>query len=261
MSKSFSAPSIQVLMPMGGRGARFKRQGIERPKPLLDIDGEPMFARSYSSVAALAVKAPPIVVLRQEDDERFQMAEAIERSIPGTRIRRLLHETRGPVESCLMAQDLLSRNDPLLILDCDVYFESRAYLETARKAMLPDSQIDGVLLYHRSTDPRFGFIELGADGLVSRTAEKKAISDKAIVGAYFFSKAEIFLAAARRLIVSSTAPLGEYYISQVYNALIEQDQARIAAAPVDRYLSFGTPEELAASLPLFRALRGSAERY
>jgi len=34
------------IMPMAGEGKRFQEAGIQIPKPLIDIDGEPMFIKS-----------------------------------------------------------------------------------------------------------------------------------------------------------------------------------------------------------------------
>lgn len=254
MIRSSSTRSIQVLMPMGGLGARFRSKGIIMPKPLIDIDGKPMFARSFSSLAPLSPTKAPIVVVRKDDDNRHEMTATIEKELTGARIVRLSENTRGPVESCLAARHLLQDDHSLLVLDSDVYFKSRSYVTAVSNAARLESKTDGVLLYHHSTDPRFGFLELDGHGFVKRTAEKVVISDKAIVGAYFFSKAKAFIEAAERVMAGPTGPRGEYYLSQIYNALIEHDQAKVLATPADLYLSFGTPEELAVSLPLFRSL-------
>ena len=46
--------------------------------------------------------------------------------------------------------------------------------------------IDGALLTFQSTDPKFSFLEMDETGNVINTVEKKAVSDKAICGAYYF---------------------------------------------------------------------------
>lgn len=35
--------SVHLLMPMGGAGSRFFKDGFVRPKPLIEIKGKPFF--------------------------------------------------------------------------------------------------------------------------------------------------------------------------------------------------------------------------
>ena len=37
------------IMPMAGSGLRFKKYGYETPKPLIKVDGEPMFIKAAKS--------------------------------------------------------------------------------------------------------------------------------------------------------------------------------------------------------------------
>ena len=37
-------------MPMAGEGRRYQKAGIQIPKPLIDIDGEPMFIKSAKTI-------------------------------------------------------------------------------------------------------------------------------------------------------------------------------------------------------------------
>ena len=113
----------------------------------------------------------------------------------------------------------------------------------ARAATTGD--VDGLLLSFASTDPRYSFAEVGPDGLVVRTAEKRAISAAALMGAYFFTRAGDFVRAGEQLVreqLSSAMP--EYYVSLAFNTLLASG-ARIGLVHGDFYC-FGTPEELAA---------------
>ena len=39
------------------------------------------------------------------------------------------HDTRGAVESCLIARALIDPNLPIVVMDCDLHFQSKAYDE------------------------------------------------------------------------------------------------------------------------------------
>ena len=56
--------SYQILMPMGGLGSRFAKEGYKTPKPLIEVDGKPMFMRALDSFKPLK-NAAHIFVIRK----------------------------------------------------------------------------------------------------------------------------------------------------------------------------------------------------
>lgn len=247
---------LQIVMPMGGIGRRFRDKGFTTPKPLIEVEGQPMFARSIASLAGLGAPRKIVAIVREQDDAEHDFSQSLRRAVPAVEIVRLDRDTKGPVETCLKARDELEPELPLVVLDSDFSFESAAYEQLVKELSENAARAEGVVLFHTSSDPRFSYAET-REGYVTRTAEKDAISDQALIGAYFFSKASLFFEAADRLLSAPpSARLGEYYVSQLYNILITERKARIAAVPADLYLSFGTPEELEASLPLLRRRNG-----
>ncbi len=99
-------------------------------------------------------------------------------------------------------------------------------------------------MFH-AQEPRFSYAELDDSKLVKRTAEKIVISPYAIAGGYFIARADTFTKGAE---AEFEKPLGdgrpEYFMSYLYNTFIEQGK-KVKAAVGD-FISFGTPEELAA---------------
>ncbi len=156
----------------------------------------------------------------------------------------LEQNTRGAVETCLQARDHLDPDQPLVIMDCDIAFESPDWFGALERATV-ERDVDALLLSFRSTEPRYSFAEVGEDGLVRRTAEKQAISSDALMGVYSFTRASVFLDAADRLMERQIgAAMPEYYVSLVYNLLVDAG-LRVGLVRGDLYC-FGTPEELAA---------------
>ena len=254
-----TAKPIQLLFPMGGLGTRFADVGIPTPKPLIPVDGKPMILKAISSFDALAQSGVPIVsvfIVRAQHEQQFGLATLLREAVPTARIVLLDHDTRGAVETCLVARDALDPAAPVVICDCDLYFRSREYEETLLRmragsdAAEPDAAgaPSGLLVYMTQTHPRYSFAETAADGrTVIRTAEKVPISDKALIGGYGFRSAAVFLRAADALMALPIDPAKgrkEYYVSLLYNFLLA-DGLRVEAVPRDEYESFGTPEELA----------------
>lgn len=237
--------ALQVLMPMGGLGSRFTKEGYTIPKPLIEVDGKPMFMRALDSFATLK-DIRYIFVIRQEYIDKYDLKNRILAAIPSARIAVLDHDTGGAVESCMIAREFIDDSLPISIADCDIYFESQAYFTTIEKIAAGQKKPDGMLLTFSSDDPRYSYAELNDTGKVLRTAEKVVISNHAILGGYFFRTGSLFKSLALEFITKPLPDsLKEYYMSHLFNMLLGRD-GDVRIAEIDRKYIFGTPEELQA---------------
>lgn len=233
---------LQILMPMGGLGQRFRDAGIDTPKPLIDVNGTPMFRKALSAYDTYEGEKRHIFVIRKDTDDEYGLANQILEILPDAQIKVLDHNTQGAVETCLVAEEFIDPDLPLVIMDCDISFDAGNYFELMKEAV-NNNAYDGLLLSFDSTDPRYSFAEVDGSNIVVRTAEKVAISNNALMGAYFFTKASNFLQAAHELTSRNiSADMKEYYVSLIYNILIDQHK-KIGLAKGTFYC-FGTPEEL-----------------
>lgn len=243
--------TIQVLMPMGGLGSRFANEGYTVPKPLIEVDGKPMFMRALDSFKSLD-SVVHIFIIRKEHDEQYDLANQIRIQLPEAKIAILDHDTGGAVETCLIAENLINEELPIVIADCDIYFESAAYFDKVLRTTETDGP-DAMLLTFPSDDPRYSYVELNAENHVVRTAEKIVISNHAILGGYFFRSGLLFLQLAKTFVEGGLpAGLKEYYMSHLFNILLER-AGTIDVADIDVMHIFGTPEELNAYIKEQRA--------
>ncbi len=229
-------------MPMGGLGQRFRDAGFDTPKPLIDVQGVAMFQKALAAYDNYAGDKRHLFVIRKDTDDEYSLGDQIKQLLPDAQIKILDHNTRGAVETCMIAEDLIDPELPLVIMDCDITFNAPNYFEMMRQAV-EDNSYDGLLLSFDSSDPRYSFAETDENGLVVRTAEKVAISNNALMGAYFFTRASTFLDAAHELLSRDISEsMKEYYVSLIYNILID-NQKRVGLAK-GSFTSFGTPDEL-----------------
>lgn len=230
--------AIQILMPMGGLGSRFAEAGYTTPKPLIPVNGKPMFMKALDSFSPLE-NTNHLFVLRQDQINQYTIDSQIKELVPDAKISVLKEDTRGAVETCLLAKDNIDDDLPVIIADCDIYFESAEYF-----SRIENENMDGMLLTFNADHPRYSYVEIDESGKAIRTAEKVVISNHAILGGYYFKSGKLFKELAEEF-VGNDLPEGlkEYFVSHLFNMLIERDNT-VGIATVDTMHIFGTPEEL-----------------
>jgi dTDP-glucose pyrophosphorylase len=217
--------------------------GVMLPKPLIPVDGMPMFQKALSS-SIPEIGCLTVIILKAHN-EKFALEKTIKAFNPRANAIIIDHVTQGPTETCLNAAPFLSSADSVLCLDCDLWFRSSKFLSSIESVLAGNSASGGSVLYFKSSSPRYSYAQIGSDNEVLKTAEKEVISENALVGAYFFSKCGDFLEAAEQQIRNLPSQQNkEATIAPLFNRLISHGLA-VSANPIDRYFSFGTPEELA----------------
>jgi dTDP-glucose pyrophosphorylase len=236
---------FQIIMPMAGEGSRFQRTGINLPKPLLTIDNQPFFVKSLSGFKDIRLDTTHSFIIREEHDSDLKFSGIIRHYFPESNIFRIEKATRGAVETCMVAKEVIDDNGAVLILDCDLYVYSRQFHELIEDICNSNfHEIDGgVLVSFKSSDKKYSYAETTGEGRVIRTAEKEVISENALIGAYFFSNGAEFKATASKMIHTNSLSHGEYYVSNLFNYLIRENKF-VKLISADIYRSFGTPEEL-----------------
>jgi len=232
-------------MPMAGEGSRFIKEGWTIPKPLIELKGLPLFLRAVRSVTIEGVPMKYSFIVRKEHIERYQIDRRIKSLLPNANVLFVEKTTRGAVETCLMAENLMAEEDAIMVLDCDLEFRSRTFMDGIKNILeLPSSEANGgMLVSFESLEPRYSYAEVDGNMIVKRTAEKEVISSHALCGAYFFSSAKGFLKAAHKLMNEPVFTKPEYYVSLLYNYLLA-DGETVRLAQMEEYYSYGTPEEL-----------------
>ena len=145
--------------------------------------------------------------------------------------------TDGSVSSCLYAEEYIDNDAPLIIHTLDIEFRP-----VFNPHVMTEMDADGLILTFKSNSANYSYAKVGDNGFVTETAEKKAISNNACVGIYGFKKGSDFCKYARDMIRRDLRTKNEFYISPLYNLLIE-DNKQIKTRSVDKMHVFGTPDE------------------
>lgn len=237
--------NLHIIMPMAGEGNRFLREGWTTPKPLIKLNGQPLFKHAISSVDDEEISMKYSFVVRQEHIDKYHIDEQIKTYMAEANVFSVIKTTRGAVETCLIAETAIDDEDAVIVMDCDLEFRSREFVAIVKETLCqaPNESKGGALVSFESTNPRYSYAEVDKNGFVVRTAEKDVISSHALCGAYFFASGKRFKQIAHQLLDEPVFTKPEYYVSLLYNYLLK-DGEKVRIAQMEEYYSYGTPEEL-----------------
>lgn len=220
---------------MAGLGSRFSEAGFTFPKPLIEVQGQPMISKVIES---LNLQGRYIFLVQKSHYEKYHLDNLLNLIAPGCKIIQIDGITEGAACTALKARELINNNKPLVIANSDQFIKWNS-LETISDF----NDYDGGILTFKSIHPKHSFVKLDSMGFVKEVAEKKPISSDATVGIYHWKRGEDFVKYAETMIKKNIRTNNEFYICPVYNEAIK-DGLKIKTSLVDEMWGMGTPEEL-----------------
>jgi dTDP-glucose pyrophosphorylase len=232
--------SINIIIPMAGKGKRFYEKGYKLPKPFIDVHGKMMIERVLDNLWLPAAKYF-LIVLQEHIKDYKQYVDKINANYD-SEIIPIYKTTDGPACTVLAAHRQLNNELPLLIANSDqiVDIEISDYIDDCFKRNL-----DGSIMTFKDSDPKWSFAKINEKKLVIEVREKVPISDNATVGIYFFKEGKHFFNGAIDMIAAADKTNNEYYVCPIYNYIIRQgSNIGIFEIDSDKMHGTGTPEDL-----------------
>lgn len=177
-----------------------------------------------------------VTVLKKHVDE-FEIDQFVMSNIPNARVLVFKKPTKGPLESITKALEITRSRSNFTVADCDQAIKGKLNL-TANSISNTHNFVACVPIF-KSNNPEHSFAQV-TDNAIEAIAEKEAISDYAVAGAYTFLDFQKFKTSAYKILSSINR---EPYISDVLQDFLSCDH-RIKAVQLDWNISFGTPAEL-----------------
>lgn len=263
---------LHIVMPMCGKGSRFVNEGITIPKPLLYANSYvPMFYEAVRYITKdikitnpyfnsqpdlILIGKPELLSVIKSSQNKFNNNA----NICDIHYIEIEEDTLGAADT--VKQGLIKfyndngpyTDEPFIVLDCDTYIDSPQFgqivsEEINRKySYSGHSNVKGILTSFESHDPRYSYAVPTSDRFpssVRMTAEKIAVSNCALTGAYYFDSTVDFIIDANKLINEVEA--GKYkeaYMSLVYNIMLRNKQNDVLVTRANKVTSLGTPEEM-----------------
>lgn len=229
---------MNIIIPIGGIGQRFKNEGYDLPKPLINVLGKPMIYRVISSLK-IDYNKDKIHIVYHNHLKEFNFERLIKFWFPDINISftSLDYLTKGAAETVLRGLESFT-NDELkenvLLLDCDTFYSDdiiKNYKQFDNK---------NVIFYFNNTDanPIFSYIKLDNNKIVE-IKEKVKISNNANTGAYGFKNANELKYYCSKILSLDN----ELYISCVYDKMLK-DGKDIYGYEIKDFDCVGTPFQL-----------------
>lgn len=233
---------LNIVLPMAGEGSRFVQAGFKKPKPFIDVDGEPMVTKVLKN---LFFEGAHFYLIAKSEHLAAEspLVKRISNEFPVTFIP-IERKTEGSACTVLYARKYINNNTPLLIANSDQIVDMNI------KTFIDDSftrKLDGSILTFEDKElsPKWSFAKIGPDNLVVSVKEKEAISKFATVGIYLFMKGSYFVASALDMIIQNERVNNEFYTCPVYNYMIrEGKKIGIFNIPANSMHGLGTPKDL-----------------
>jgi len=236
---AWESKTMNVLIPMAGRGSRFATQGYTFPKPLIDVKGKPMIQVVTEN---LNIKANYTFIVQKEHYEKYSLQHLLNLIAPDCNIVQVDGITEGAACTTLLAKEYIDNDEPLLMANSDQFVE---WDSNETLYAFSNGNCDGGIITFPATHPKWSYAKLGEDGYVSEVAEKKPISEHATVGIYWWAKGSDYVKYAEQMIEKDIRVNNEYYVCPVFNEAIEDGKkVRIKEIEKEGMWGIGTPEDL-----------------
>ena len=95
-----TSDALNVIIPIGGIGSRFQKEGYRFPKPLINIAGRPMICWLIEKLS-LRPEDTLWVAINEGVDNEFQIGQLLKKWFPklDARLLRLKYLTKGATET------------------------------------------------------------------------------------------------------------------------------------------------------------------
>ncbi len=240
--------NLQVLMPMAGSGSRFANEGYDKPKPLIEVSGKPMFIQ-----AAMDLPASAKLVIAVQKDFAAQAKKAVMGAqLKNVEIAAIDRLTDGQASTVLLCEKYFDAAKPLLIAPCDTGY---VWDWAAFKRIASDQKTDCCVWSFEKYAPAarnpnaYGWVRTDGTGNVTGISCKKQISEKPIndlgvTGTFYFNRAMDLFEAIRSMIAKDRRINREFYVDEAINEVV--GAGKRTAAFKTKYLCWGSPNELKA---------------
>lgn len=233
---------MNIIIPLGGKGERFYKEGFNKPKPLINILSKPMIFHVIDRLVIQPNDKIFIIYYTKLNDYNFE--QIIKDNYPYINLISINFQTSGAVETIdygLKYIKTVSSNKQCVLLDCDTFYTCDI-LDKVRK-----SSFKNAVFYTKKFNetPIYSYIDLDQDNKIIDIKEKIKISSNANTGCYVFESIDKLADGCKYILDNKITFNGEPYTSCVISHLINTNNSFYGLELNETNIfSVGTPNEL-----------------
>lgn len=242
---------MKIIIPMTGLGQRFIDKGYTNIKPLIEVHGKPMIAYV---VSLFGDETEFVFICRDQHIRQTPLKEVLQDICPTGKIVVQQGDKKGPVYPVWLVSEHIEDAEPVTVCYCDFFM---AWNYEAFIQFVKTTQCDGVVPCYTGFHPHlcieknvYASCRVTPERDLLEIQEKHVFSESKFTdfhsaGLYYFRYGRYVKTYFKRLMDSGQTVNGEYYVSMVYNAMV-QDRLKIKIYDqIPYFCQWGTPEDLA----------------
>lgn len=206
-----------VITAAGNSLSLFLPAGFITPKSLIEVDGEPVIARAIASY--WSGEGSLVVGVNEIEENSYGISDAVREKSPEAEYVSVPDKSAGALISALYCVKDLNPDSPLVIASGDSVFQGDI---SEVIASFQDRKLSAATLAFRSDNPRWSYLRLNSDNQIIEVAEKRVIGPLATTGFFYFESTQMFIEAAKWVLVNNVNFQGRFYVSSALNYLISR---------------------------------------
>jgi len=214
---------MNIIIPLGGIGIRFKKMGYKTPKPLIKVLGKEIICWLLDNLNIEYIN--DIIIPYNKELENYRFEDFLVKTYPTYSFRFICldKQTEGAAETILTALQILNEYDlqhPVLCLDGDNFYNTDIISKYHNKL-----NKNCVFVFNDYSQLNcFSYIKIdGENDKIVDILEKEKVSNLACTGAYGFSNGELLRDYCQKIIFDKFKQKEEYYTSSVIKYMIKDN--------------------------------------
>jgi dTDP-glucose pyrophosphorylase len=238
-----------LLLPMAGHGSRFAKEGFDIPKPMLPVDGKPMFIQA---IECLPHCGDGVFICLESLLRTNDIGQYISKYMNNFSIVSIPETTDGQARTCEIGlkTSKVMKDDSILISACDngVLYDSEKF-----NALLLNEDPDVIVWSFRNNPASknnpdmYSWLEVDQSNNITNISTKKfngenPLKSHAIIGTMYFKKMQYFQDSFYMNIAKNIKTNNEFYVDDVISRCIDIGLT-VKVFEAQNYICWGTPDD------------------
>ena len=233
---------MNIIIPLGGKGERFKKEGYILPKPLIKVLDKEILFYVIDNLDIQSIDKVYIIYNKELDEYNFN--EIIKKKYPFIELIKLNYDTKGASETIYIGTEYIIKNgnynNKTILIDGDTFYREnilKKFREINNNAVFYVKNYD--------TNPIFSYIKLDSNDIITQIKEKDKISDNANTGVYAFNNINLLNKYCKYVLDNELFFKNEPYTSCVIDIMLKNNEVfKGIELKEDKVFILGTPRQV-----------------